>query len=45
MGLHEVPLSMSMRTMLANCHMCGFMLLLRAVLNMVVRNASPREQM
>ena len=47
MGLYEVPLSMSllgygMGTMLANFHMCGIMLLLRAVLNMIVRNASPR---
>ena len=35
MGLYEVPLSMSllhfeMRTMLANFHMCGIMMLLRA---------------
>ena len=47
MGLYEVPLSMSllgfgMGTMLANFHMCGIMLVLRAVLNMLVRNASPR---
>ena len=28
--------------MLANFHMGGIMLLLRAVLNMLVRNASPR---
>ena len=27
--------------MLANFHMCGIMLLLRAVLNMLVGNASP----
>ena len=32
-------------TMLTNFHMCGIMLLLRAVLNMVVRNASPRGPM
>ena len=43
MGLYEVPLSMyllgfGMGTMLANFHI----LLLRAVLNMLVRNASPR---
>ena len=31
-----------MGTMLANYHMCGIVLLLRAVLNMLVRNASPR---
>ena len=42
MGLYEVPLSMSllgfgMGSMLANFHMCGFMLVLRAVFNMLVR--------
>ena len=47
MGLYEVPLSMSllgfgMGTMLANFHVCGIMLVLRAVINMLVRNASPR---
>ena len=47
MGLYEVPLSMSllgfgMGTMLANFHMCCIMLVLRAVFNMLVRNASPR---
>ena len=40
----EVPLSMSllgfgMGTMLANFYMCGIMLVLRAVFNMLVRNA------
>ena len=50
MGLYEVPLSMSllgfrMWTMLANFHMCGIMLVLRAVFNMLVRNASPRGPM
>ena len=50
MGLDEVPLSVSllgfgMRTMLANFHMCGIMLLLRAVLNKLVRNASPSGPM
>ena len=50
MGLYEVPLSMSwlgfgMRTMLANFHMCGIVLVLRAVFNMLVRNASPRGPM
>ena len=44
-GLYEVPLSMSlldlgMGTMLANFYMCGIMLVLRAVFNMLVRNAS-----
>ena len=43
MGWYEVPLSVSllgfgMRTMLANFHMCGIMLVLRAVFNMLVRN-------
>ena len=50
MGLYEVPLSMSllgfgMGTMLANFHMYGIMLVLRAVLNIFVRNASPRRPM
>ena len=50
MGLYEVPLSMSllgfgMGTMLANFHMCGIMLVLTAVFNMLVRNASPRWPM
>ena len=44
MGLYEVPLSMyllgfGMGTMLANFHMCGITLVLRAVFNMFVRNA------
>ena len=43
MGLYEMPLSMSLLgfgigTRLANFHMCGIMLLLRAVLNILVRN-------
>ena len=47
MSLYAMPLSMSllafvMGTMLTNFHMCGIMLLLRAVLNMLVRNANPR---
>ena len=46
MGLYEVPLSMyllglGMWTMFANFHMCSNILVLRAVLNMLVRNASP----
>ena len=50
MGLYEVPLFMSllglvMETMLTNFHMYGIMLLLRAVLNMLVRNASPGGHM
>ena len=50
MGLYEVPLSMSllcfgMGTMLANFHMCGIILVLRAVFNMLVRNVSPRGPM
>ena len=48
MGLYEVPLSMSllgfgMGTMLVNIHMCGIMLVLRAVSTGFVRNASPKE--
>ena len=47
MGLYEVLLSMSllgfgMGTRLANFHMCGIMLVLRAVFNMLMRNASPK---
>ena len=34
-------LGFGMGTMLANFHMCGIMLVLRAVLDMLVRNASP----
>ena len=51
MCLYEMPLSMSllgfgMGTLLANFHMCGSILLvLRAVFNMLVRNASPRGPM
>ena len=47
MGLYEVSLSMSllgfaMGAMLANFHVCHIMLLLRNVLNKLVRNARPR---
>ena len=50
MDLYEVPLSMSllgfgMGTMLVKFHMCGIMLLLRTVLNMLVMIASPRVPM
>ena len=50
MGLYAVSLSMSLfdfgiGTMLANFHMCGIMLVLRAVFNMLVRNTSPRWPM
>ena len=50
MGLYDVPLSMSlldfgMGTMLTYFHTCGIMLVLRAVFNMLVRNASPRGPM
>ena len=50
MGLYEVPLSMSllgfgMEIMLANFLMYGIMLVLRAISNMLVRNASPRGPM
>ena len=49
MNLYEVPLSMSllgfgMWNMLANFHMCG-MLVLGAVFNMLLRNASRRGHM
>ena len=49
-GLYEVSLSMSllgfwMGTMLANFHMCGIMLVLKTVINMLVRNAIPRGPM
>ena len=49
-GLYGVPLSMCLLdfgtgTMLANFHMCGIMLVFRAVFNMLVRNASPRGPM
>ena len=48
MGLYAVLLSISLLgfvigTMLANFHTCGIMMLLRAVLNMLVRNASSRR--
>ena len=50
MCLYEVPLSISLLgfgvgTMLANFHVCGIMLVLRAGFNMLVRNASPRGPM
>ena len=50
MGLYEVPLSMyllgfGVGTMLSSFHMCGIMLVLRAVFNMLMRNASPRGPM
>ena len=38
-------LGVGMGTILANFHMCGIMLVLRAVFNMLVRNASPRGPM
>ena len=50
MVLYEVPLSMSlfgfgMGTMLTHFQMGGIMLVLRAVINMLVRNASLRGLM
>ena len=50
MSLYELPMSMfllgfDMETMLAKFYMCVIMLLLRAVLNMLVGNASPRGPM
>ena len=49
-GLYEVSSSMSllgfgMGSMLANFHMCGITFLLRAILNLLVRNESPRGSM
>ena len=38
-------LGFGMGTMLANFHVCGIMLVLRAVFNMLLRNASPRGPM
>ena len=38
-------LDFGMGAMLANVHMCGIMVLYGAVLNMLVRNASPRGPM
>ena len=50
MGLYVVPLFVSllgfgMWTMLANFHVSGIRFLLRTVLNILVRNASPRGPM
>ena len=50
MGLYEVSLSVSLLgfgigTMIANLHVWGIMFLLRAVLNILVWNASPRGPM
>ena len=50
MGLYDIPLSMTlfdfrMGTMLGKLHMCGILLLLISVLNMLVRKASPRRTM
>ena len=38
-------LGFGMGLLLANFHMCGIMLVLRAVFNMLVRNASPSGPM
>ena len=44
MGLYKMSLlGIGMGTMLANFHVCGNIFLLRAVLNMFMRNASPKE--
>ena len=48
MDLYEVSMSLlcfGMGTMSVNFHMCGIMLVLRAVFNMLVVNASPRGPM
>ena len=45
MGLYEVSMSLlgfEMGIMLTNFHMCSIIFLLRSVLNMLVRNTSPR---
>ena len=38
-------LGFGMGTMLANFHICGIMLVLKAVFNMLVRNSSPKGPM
>ena len=38
-------MGLGMGTMFANFHMCGIMLVLRAVFNMLMRNVSPRGSM
>ena len=49
MGLYEVPLPVSLLgfgivwTMLSNFHVWGILLLFRVVLNILMRNASPRK--
>ena len=48
MGLYEVPLSMSLLDfgigiMLANFHMCGIMLVLRAVFNMLFEECESKR--
>ena len=50
MCLYKVHFSISLLcfgtgTMLASFHMCGIMLVLRAVFNILVRNTSPRGPM
>ena len=42
MSLSIPLLGFGMGTMLANFHVCGIMLVLRAVFNMLVGNACPR---
>ena len=44
-GSHLSLLGFGMGTMLDNFHMCGIMLVLRALFNMLARNASPRGPM
>ena len=45
MSLYIGLLGVVMGTMIANYHMCGIMLVLRGVFNMLVRNVSPRGPM
>ena len=50
MGLYELPLSMFLFVFwdgdyVSNFYMCGSMVVLRAVVSMLVKNASPRGPM
>ena len=45
LSISLLGLGMGRPTMGAKVHMCGIMLVLRAVLNMLERNASPRVSM
>ena len=45
MQMYVCALDFGIGTMLANFHVCGILFLLRVVLNILVRNASPRGSM